>query len=62
MPTFEGNIFVEQYGRKLRQVWQSETPDQQIDAKFDFESIAYLSERTFERSKDNEIWFAKDPL
>ncbi|MBQ8818602.1 MAG: hypothetical protein IJZ83_08500 [Clostridia bacterium] len=62
MPTFEGNIFVEQYGRKLGQVWQSETPDQQIDAKFDFESIAYLSERTFERSKDNEIWFAKDPL
>ena len=62
MPTFEGNIFVEQYGRKLGQVWQSETPDQQIDANFDFESIAYLSERTFERSKDNEIWFAKDPL
>lgn len=62
MPTFEGNIFVEQYGRKLGQVWQSETPDQQIDAKFDFDSIAYLSERTFGRSKDNEIWFAKDPL
>ena len=60
MPTFEGNIFVEQYGRKLGQVWQSETPDQQIDANFDFESIAYLSERTFERSKDNEIWFAKN--
>lgn len=62
MPTFEGNIFVEQYGRKLGQVWQSETPDQQIDAKFDFDSIDYLSERTFGRSKDNEIWFAKDPL
>jgi len=60
MPTFEGNIFVEQYGRKLGQVWQSDTPEQQIDAKFDFESIAYLSERTFGRSKDNEIWFAKD--
>ena len=60
MPTFEGNIFVEQYGRKLGQVWQSETPDQQIDAKFDFDSLAYLSERTFDRSKDNEIWFAKN--
>ena len=59
MPTFEGNIFVEQYGRKLGQVWQSETPDQQIDAKFDFDSIAYLSERTFGRSKDNEFWFSK---
>lgn len=60
MPTFEGNIFVEQYGRKLGQVLQDEDPAQQIDAKFDFDSIAYLSERTFGRSKDNEIWFAKD--
>ena len=60
MPTFEGNIFVEEFGRKLGQVEQSDTPYQQVDAIFNFDSLQYLSERTFGRSKDNEIWFYKN--
>ena len=59
MPTFEGNIFVEEFGRKLGQVLQDEDPAQQIDAKFDFDALEYLNERTFGRSSGNEIWFKK---
>ena len=59
MPTFEGNIFVEEFGRKLGQVLQDKDPAQQVDAKFDFDSLDYINERTFGRSKDNEIWFYK---
>ena len=58
MPSFSGNLFVEQYGRKLGQVWQSDTPDQQIDAKFDFDCAKYLEERSLGKSdKTNEFWF-----
>ena len=58
MPSFSGNLFVEQYGRKLGQVWQSDTPDQQIDAKFDFDCANYLEERSLGKSdKTNEFWF-----
>ena len=61
MPSFSGNLFVEQYGRKLGQVWQSDTPDQQIDATFDFNSAKYLEERTLGKSDGtNEFWFAKN--
>lgn len=60
MPSFSGNIFVEQYGRKLGQVWQSETPEQQIDAKFDFDCAKYLEERSLGKSDGtNEFWFCK---
>ena len=59
MPTMEGNIFVEEFGRKLGQVELSNTPASHDDAKFDFNSLAYIVERTFGRSKDNEIWFYK---
>ena len=58
MPSFSGNLFVEQFGRKLGQVWQSDTPDQQIDAKFDFDCAKYLEERSLGKSdKTNEFWF-----
>ena len=61
MPSFSGNIFVEQYGRKLGQVWQSDTPEQQIDAAFDFDSAKYLEERSLEKSDGtNEFWFCKN--
>ena len=61
MPSFSGNLFVEQYGRKLGQVWQSDTPDQQIDAKFDFDCAKYLEERSLEKSDGtNEFWFCKN--
>ncbi|MBO7310662.1 MAG: hypothetical protein J6U86_04645, partial [Clostridia bacterium] len=59
MPTFEGNIFVEEYGRKFGQIEQSDTPEKQIDAAHNFDVLAYINERTFGRSKDNEIWFYK---
>ena len=58
MPTFTGNIFVEEYGRKFGQIEQSDTPEVQIDAKFDFETAKYLIERTLNKSdSSNEFWF-----
>ena len=59
MPTFTGNIFVEEFGRKLGQVLQDKDPAQQVDAKYDFDALAYINDRTFGRSSDNEIWFYK---
>ena len=58
MPTFTGNIFVEEYGRKFGQVEQSDTPEQQVDAKFDFDTAKYVIERTLNKSdSSNEFWF-----
>ena len=60
MPSFSGNIFVEQYGKKLGQIWQSETPEKQIDAIFDSDCAKYLDERSFGKSDGtNEFWFSK---
>ena len=59
MPSFSGNIFVEQYGKKLGQVEQSDTPYNQIDAKFDFDCAKYLDERALGKSDGtDEFWFA----
>ena len=58
MPSFSGNIFVEEFGRKLGQVLQDEDPAQQIDAKFDFDTAKYLAERSLGKSDGtNEFWF-----
>ena len=59
MPSFSGNVFVEQYGKKLGQVWQSETPEKQIDAIFDSDCAKYLDERTLGKTDGtDEFWFA----
>ena len=61
MPSFSGNIFVEEYGRKFGQVEQSDTPEQQIDANFDFDTAKYLAERCLGKSDDtNEFWFIQN--
>ena len=61
MPTFTGNIFVEEYGRKFGQIEQSNTPEQQVDAKFDFQTAKYLIDRTLNKSDNsNEFWFIQN--
>lgn len=58
MPSFSGNIYVEEYGKKLGQVEQSDTPYSQEDAKFDFDSAKYLAERSLGKSDGtDEFWF-----
>lgn len=58
MPSFSGNLFVEEYGRKFGQVLQDEDPAQQIDAKFDFDCAKYLAESSLGKSDEtNEFWF-----
>ena len=58
MPTFTGNIFVEEYGKKFGQIEQSDTPEQQVDAKFDLDTSKYVIERTLNKSDhSNEFWF-----
>ena len=59
MPTFIGNIFVEEYGVKFGRVKQADAPDYRDDVIYNFKVLAYIEERTFGRSKDNEAWFAK---
>ena len=59
MPTFIGNIFVEGYGIRFGRVKQADEPEYREDVNFDFNILAYLEERTFGRSHDNEAWFVK---
>lgn len=60
MPTFSGNIYVEEYGRKFGQIEQSDTPYSQEDVRFDFNSVEYLAERSLGKSDGtDEFWFYK---
>ena len=59
MPSLSGNVFVEQYGRKFGQIEQSETPQNQTDAIFNFDVAAYVAERTLGKSDGtDQFWFA----
>ncbi len=59
MPSLSGNIFVEQFGRKFGQIEQSETPQSQEDAIFNFDVAAYVAERTLGKSDGtDQFWFA----
>ena len=55
MPTFSGNVFVLEYGKKFGQVEQRSDPGNQIDAKFDLDVIAYLGGKT---DGTDQFWFA----
>ena len=55
MPTFSGNVFVLEYGKKFGQVEQRSDPGNQIDAKFDLDVVAYLGGKT---DGTDQFWFA----
>ncbi|MBO7310273.1 MAG: hypothetical protein J6U86_02630, partial [Clostridia bacterium] len=57
MPTLEGNVFVEEYGRKFGQIELSNTPASHDDARYNFDIPEYITERTYGRSKNNRCLF-----